>query len=79
MSGNQLLNGKNQPVHLHGVNYSGTEFACIQGWGIFDGPSDNAMVIALAAWHVNVVHMGLNEDCVLGINGVAPRTPARTT
>jgi hypothetical protein len=52
------------------VNYSGTEFACIQGWGIFDGPSDNAMIEAMAAWHVNVVHMGLNEDCVLGINGV---------
>ena len=72
MSGNQLLNGSNQPVQLHGVNYSGTEFACIQGWGIFDGPSDDAMVGALAAWHVNVVHMGLNEDCVLGINGVPP-------
>ncbi len=70
MSGNQLLNGSNQPVHLHGVNYSGPEFACIQGWGIFDGPSDSAMISALAAWHVNVVHMGLNEDCVLGINGV---------
>jgi hypothetical protein len=70
--GNQLLDGSNQLVHLHGVNYSGTEFACIQGWGIFDGPSDNAMINALAAWHVNVVHMGLNEDCVLGINGVDP-------
>ena len=52
------------------MNYSGPEFACIQGWGIFDGPSDDAMINALAAWHVNVVHMGLNEDCVLGINGV---------
>jgi len=72
VSGNQLLNGSNQPVQLHGVNYSGTEFACIQGWGIFDGPSDNAMINALAAWHVNVVHMGLNEDCILGINGVDP-------
>jgi endoglucanase len=71
--GNQLLNGNNQPVHLHGVNYSGLEYACIQGWGIFDGPSDNAMVAAIASWHSNVVHLGLNEDCVLGINGVPPQ------
>ena len=29
-----------------GVNRSGMEFACIQGWGIFDGPSDAASVEA---------------------------------
>ena len=23
-------------VHLHGVNRSGSEYACIQGWGIFE-------------------------------------------
>jgi endoglucanase len=72
VAGNQLLDGNNQVVNLRGVNYAGTEYACIQGWGIFDGPSDDAMVNALVAWHVNVVHMGLNEDCVLGINGVNP-------
>ena len=70
MVGNQLLDANNHVLHLHGVNYLGTEYACIQGWGIFDGPSDDAMVQVLANWHVNVVHMGLNEDCVLGINGV---------
>ena len=70
MSGNHLLDASNNVVHLHGVNYSGTEFACIQGWGLFDGPSDDAMVAALTTWHINVVHIGLNEDCVLDINGV---------
>jgi hypothetical protein len=70
--GNRLYNGSNQLIHLHGVNYSGTEYACIQGWGIFDGPSDAAMINAIASWHSNVVHIGLNEDCVLGINGVPP-------
>jgi hypothetical protein len=72
VAGNQLLDASNHVVHLHGVNYSGTEYACIQGWGVFDGPSDDAMVTALASWHINVVHMGLNEDCILGINGVNP-------
>ncbi|HEY7147925.1 MAG TPA: cellulase family glycosylhydrolase, partial [Gaiellaceae bacterium] len=72
VSGNRLLNGSNQQVHLHGVNRSGTEYACIQGWGIFDGPSDDASIAAIASWHANVVHVGLNEDCILGINGVDP-------
>jgi endoglucanase len=71
VSGNKLVDGHGNAVLLHGVNYSGTEYACIQGWGIFDGPSDSTMVKAIASWHVNVVHIGLNEDCVLGINGVS--------
>jgi len=71
VSGNQLVNGSGAAVRLHGVNYSGTEYACIQGWGIFDGPSDSASVKAIAAWHANIVHLGLNEDCILGINGVS--------
>jgi endoglucanase len=70
VSGNQLLDGNGNVVHLRGVNYSGTEYACIQGWGIFDGPSDDTMINALTTWHINVVHIGLNEDCILGINGV---------
>ena len=57
-------------VQLHGVNHSGPEYACIQGWGIFDGPSDDASVTAISSWNSNVVHIGLNEDCILGINGV---------
>ena len=72
MVGNQLKDANGNVVQLRGVNYSGTEYACIQGWGIFDGPSDDAMVAAIASWHANVVHIGLNEDCILGINGVNP-------
>src|SRR5947209_257958 len=68
--GNQIENGSGQAVRLLGVDRSGTEYACIQGWGIFDGPSDAASVQAMAAWHVNAVRVPLNEDCWLGINGV---------
>ena len=71
VAGNKLLDATGSAVRLHGVNYSGVEYACIQGWGIFDGPSDLATVAALRTWHVNIVHIGLNEDCVLGINGVS--------
>lgn len=71
VSGNQLLDANNQQVFLHGVNYSGGEYACVQGWGIFDGPSDQTFVNALLAAHVNAVRLPMNEDCWLGINGVA--------
>ena len=42
VSGNRLLNPSGSPVHLHGVNRAGTEYACVQGWGIWDGPVDAA-------------------------------------
>src|SRR5262249_56928217 len=72
VSGNQLLNANNQQVVLRGVDRSGTEYACVQGWGIFDGPSDAASVQAIASWHTNAVRVPLNEDCWLSINGVNP-------
>src|SRR4051794_2560694 len=70
VSGNKLLNGSNQTVRLLGVNRSGTEYACIQGWGIFSGPTDAASVAAMASWGINTVRLPINEDCWLGINGV---------
>ena len=72
VSGNRLLDAKNRLVRFHGVNRAGTEYACIQGWGIFDGPSDARSVAAIAAWHVNVVRIPLNEGCWLALNGVDP-------
>ena len=69
--GNELVNGAGMPVTLAGVNRSGTEYACIQGWGTFDGPSDLASVQAMQSWAVQIVRVPLNEDCWLGINGVS--------
>src|SRR5256885_16357465 len=72
VSGNHLINGSGQTIRLLGVNRSGTEYACIQGWGLFDGPNDATSVAAMAAWHINAVRLPLNEDCWLNINGVHP-------
>ena len=72
VSGNHLVNGSGQAIRLLGVNRSGTEYACIQGWGIFDGPNDATSIAAMAAWHINAVRIPMNEDCWLNINGVAP-------
>ena len=68
--GNQLVDGSGAPLRLLGVDRSGSEYACAQGFGIFDGPSDAASVTAMAAWHIDAVRVPLNEDCWLGINGV---------
>jgi endoglucanase len=70
VSGHKLVNGNGAQIQLRGVNRSGTEYACVQGWGIFDGPSGAASVRAIASWHVNIVRILLNEDCWLGINGI---------
>src|SRR5438067_1996047 len=36
--GSQLVDGGGRSVRLRGFNTSGTEYACIEGWGIFDLP-----------------------------------------
>jgi hypothetical protein len=70
--GNKIVDGSGQTVVIHGVNKSGTEYACIQGWGIFSpAGSDTLQAIqAMKAWTgLNAVRIPLNEDCWLGING----------
>ena len=68
--GNRLVDRAGRVVIFHGVNRSGTEYACVQGNGIFDGPSDARSIKAMTEWHVNAVRVPLNEDCWLGLNGV---------
>ena len=72
VQGNQLVNGSGQTIRLLGVDHSGTEFACVQNGGIFDGQTDDNAIAAMAAWHINVVRVPLNEDCWLDINGASP-------
>jgi endoglucanase len=72
VSGNRLVDGSGTTLQLRGVNRAGTEYACIQGWGIFDGPSGANSVSAMQSWKINSVRVPLNEDCWLGINGVSP-------
>ena len=67
-SGNRLVDGAGNPIRLLGVDRSGSEYACIQGWGFFDGPSDATSAAAIKSWHTNAVRVPLNEDCWLGIN-----------
>lgn len=63
VSGNKVVSASNTVVVLRGVDRSGTEFECVQGHGIFDGPSDLASIIAMRKWHINAVRVPLNEAC----------------
>src|SRR4051812_4734631 len=80
VSGHRFVNSRNQTVRLLGFNNSGAEYACIEGWGIFDlGDGTNtdvpvSDVVAMTKWSgANAVRLQLNEQCWLGIGGVKPR------
>jgi endoglucanase len=74
--GNQLIDGpgRGHVVRLLGVDRSGLEYACIQGWGFFqsqhpmsiDSPT---MIAAMKSWDIDAVRVPLNEDCWLGLHG----------
>jgi hypothetical protein len=64
VSGNKLVDQNGNQVVLHGVDRSGTEYECVQGNGIFDGPNDQASITAMKSWGpVNAVRVPLNEAC----------------
>ena len=71
VSGNQILNSSNQVFRPLGVDRAGSEYICDSSGtaSVFDGPSDDASVAAMASWDINTVRVPLNEDCWLGING----------
>ena len=71
VSGNHLVDSSGNVLQLRGVNRSGAEYACAEGWGIWDGPTDDDTSIAsMLTWKINAVRIPLNEDCWLAINGI---------
>src|SRR4051794_25031650 len=79
VAGNRLVDGGGAAVRLRGFNTSGAEYACIEGWGIFDLPGADgtevpeAIVERMAQWQgANTVRVPLNEQCWLGL-GVDPQ------
>lgn len=76
VSQNHLVNGSGEVIGLHGVDTIGTEWQCLDPGQAFWGPSDEASIEAIAAWHANAVRIPLNEDCWLGINGAPTNTTA---
>jgi hypothetical protein len=71
--GGKLVDHAGRTVRLLGVNRSGTEYSCQQGYAFFDGPSDARSIKAMKSWRINAVRVPLNETCWLGINGIQPK------
>ena len=63
VSGNKIVTGSGATWTPHGVNRSGGEYECVQGYGIWDGPTDQASVTAIKSWNANAVRIPLNEAC----------------
>jgi endoglucanase len=76
VSGGKIVNAGGRAVRLTGFNNSGAEYACEEGWGIFDTPQGTmtrAIVAAMASWAgANAVRVPVNEQCWLGLPGVRP-------
>ena len=72
VSGNHLVDTSGQPIRLLGVSRSGSEYACAEGFGFFDGPTSARSIRAMKKWGINAVRLPLNPDCWLGIDGVKP-------
>ena len=70
VQGHQIVDANGNPLRLRGVNRSGSEYACVQGWGFFDGPVDASTLTLIASWGSNAVRVPLNAQCWLNINGV---------
>ncbi len=73
--GGELVDDRTgEPWVPRGVNWSGFEVACAQGWGYSgldplgrDAETEQAAV--LASWGVDTVRLPLNQDCWLGTRG----------
>jgi endoglucanase len=72
VSGNKFVDAQGNIVQLRGVNYSGYEFAAIQGWSGSDpsgaqaGQAGGPNMLALQSWKVNALRIPLNEASWLG-------------
>jgi hypothetical protein len=66
--GNHLVNGQGQTIRLLGVDRPGMDVLTLPGQCVTD---DAVPIAPMLAWDINAVRIPLNEDCWLGINGVA--------
>ncbi len=78
VQGNHLIDSTTGAVWVpRGVNWPSFEYACQQGWAYSRDSANPATVAAMAAWHINAVRIGLNQDCWLGDDGL-PSNPGGT-
>jgi aryl-phospho-beta-D-glucosidase BglC (GH1 family) len=72
VQGSKLVNGSGTVVQLRGVNYSGFEYAAVEGWSPSDpsgaqaGQPGGPNWAAIKSWKANVVRLPMNEASWLG-------------
>jgi len=71
-----LMGGAGAYGARRGVNVTGSEYACIQGWGYSERPVDAALVADATELGATAIRVPLNEDCWLGINSTSAYTGA---
>lgn len=76
VAGNRIVDARGEPVQLRGVNRSGSQYMCLSGTEVFDGPTDAAAVEAMLSWRITAVRVSLNAQCWLGVNGLPAHYPA---
>jgi len=72
VEGNKLVDASGAQVVLHGVDRAGTDYECLKGNKIFDGPSNQTSITAMKSWDINAVRVPLNEACWNGESYVNP-------
>ncbi|MEV4702037.1 cellulase family glycosylhydrolase [Actinoplanes sp. NPDC049316] len=75
VDGNRFVGADGREVPLRGFNFSGAEYACVEGDGFFDtpdgGPPSERVVAAMRRWRgARAVRVPLNEQCWLGLASV---------
>ena len=63
VSDNRLVDESGQTIRLLGVSRSGSEYAHVEGFGFFDGPTGVRSIRAMKKWGINTVRVPLNPDC----------------
>jgi len=71
-----LMGGAGAYGARRGVNVTGSEYACIQGWGYAERPVDAALITDATELGATAIRVPLNEDCWLGINSTSAYTGA---
>jgi endoglucanase len=72
VNGNHFV-ATGKTVRLIGVNRSGSEYACSQNFGPYQGPVDDQAIQAMVTWNINAVAIPMHEACWIGgYGGVNP-------
>jgi len=73
VEGNRIVTAAGEPYRLLGTNKAGSEYACIQGNGVWADSNDDLDLGFMQQWRIRAVRVPLNEQCWIGgFDEIAP-------